>query len=264
MTPIRNRLFAVGFAALMGGTTAASAHMPYVLPTAFDVGNRDHVTVQSGFGEDAFDPDLAMRDAPFAILLPDGSAGQIGPVTYLRDLSIFEADLKTSGTYRITTGQRLGRMGQMFKSGDVWVMRGEDGDPPVGAAPVAVQSTTLAEAYVTRGKPSTAALAPRGQALEIQAVTHPSDIVSGSSANFVLLFDGKPLAGSDVTLFRAAGAQDGRKVAAQTKSDAAGKFTLKPDDAGRYLILVRHRTTAPAGAASPYRSYTYTLAFDAA
>ncbi|MEG3085967.1 DUF4198 domain-containing protein [Sphingomonas sp. PB4P5] len=263
MTMMKSR-FALGCAALIGATTAASAHMPYVLPTAFDVGTRDHVTVQSAFGEDAFEPDVAMRDAPFALQLPDGSAGQIGPITYLRDLSIFEAELKAPGTYRITTGQRLGRMGQMFKVGTAWVLRGEDGNPPADATPVAVQSTTLAEAYVTRGKPTNAALAPRGQALEIHAVTHPSDITSGSAANFVLLFDGKPLAGSDVTLFRAAGAHDGRKVAAQTKSDAAGRFALTPDDAGQYLILVRHRTTAPAGAATPYRSYTYTLAFDAA
>ncbi len=264
MKNIRNRLAAVGIGMLLGGATAAGAHMPQLLPSAFDAGQRDHITVQATFGEDAFVPEIAMRDAPFALVLPDGSAGPVGPVTYLRDLAIFEADLKGPGTYRITSGQRLGRMGKMFQVGGKWLIAGEDGKPPADAASVTVQSTTLADAYVTRGQPSTAALKPRNQGLEIQPITHPSSIAAGSGAAFVLLFDGKPLAGTDVTLFRAAGNHDGRKVAAQLKSDAAGKFMLKPDDAGNYLILVRHRTTAPTGAETPYRSYTYTLAFDAA
>jgi hypothetical protein len=50
---------------------------------------------------------------------------------------------------------------------------------------------------------------------------------------------------------------------AQVKSDASGRFGIRPEDAGSYLILVRHRAAAPAGAETPYRSYTYTLAFDA-
>lgn len=243
---------------------AASAHMPYVLPTLFDAGKADHVTVQASFAEDAFVPEVAMKDAPFHLVSPDGADAPVGPITYLRDLSIFEADLKGDGTYRITTGQRFGRKGKMFRDGDKWLMRGEGAEPKPGAQEVEVQSATLADAYVTRGQPTQAALRPIGKALEIQPVTHPNAIVSGSDASFVLLFEGKPLANTDITLFRSAGVYDGRKVAGETKSDAAGRFSLKPQDAGTYLILVRHRGAAPAGADTPYRSYTYTLAFDAA
>lgn len=245
----------------LAGATAAQAHMPYVLPTLFDVGKGDHITVQSAFAEDAFLPEVAMRDAPFHLIGPDGKTLPTGTVTHLRDLSIFEADTRTDGTYRVTTGQRSGRKGKMFKAGDKWVM---EGAPPPGAQQVDVQSMTLAEAYVTRGQPTEAALKPRGEALEIQAITHPNGISAGSSAAFLLLFEGKPLANTDVTLFRSAGYYDGRKVAAQIKSDASGRFSVTPEDAGTYLILVRHRSAAPAGAETPFRSYTYTLAFDAA
>lgn len=255
----------VAFTGAMLGASAASAHMPYVLPVLFDVSGSDHVTVQSAFAEDAFVPEVAMRDAPFHLLRPDGAQGTVGPVTYLRDLSIFEADLKEEGTYRITTGQRLGRRATMYRDGDKWLMRGERGAAlPAGAAPVAVQSTTLAEAYVTKGKPTRAALEITGKALEIQAVTHPNSISAGSQAHFVLLFDGKPLPDAEISMFRSAGVYDGRKVAAQTRSDGQGRFALRPDDAGTYLILVRHRAASPAGAETPWRSYTYTLAFDAA
>jgi len=250
--------------ALLLAGSAAHGHMPYLLPNLFDAGATDHVTVQAAFGEDAFHPEIAMRGAPFHLVGPDGTRGEIGPVTYLRDLSIFEADLKTEGTYRLTTGQRLGRKGSMYRVDGRWVMPGEGKAPPPGTTPVPVQSATLAEAYVTRGQPSTAALRPTGTALEIAPVTHPNGIGSGSEAAFVLLFDGKPLAGTEVTLFRAAGTYDGRKIAGRTRTDAAGRFSLRPEDPGIYLVLVRHRTAAPAGAETPYRSYTYTLAFDAA
>ena len=238
--------------------------MPYVLPTLFDLGKGDHVTVQSAFGEDAFVAEVAMRDAPFHLVGPDGKTTPAGSTVSLRDLTVFEANVGNDGTYRVTTGQRFGRKGKMFKVGDKWLMRGETDDPKPGTAEVEVQSATIAEAYVTRGEPSNGALKPSGRALEIQALTHPNAITAGSDASFVLLYEGKPLAGEEITVYRSAGYYDGRKVAAQIKGDAAGKFTLKPEDAGTYLILVRHRGAAPAGAETPYRSYTYTLAFDAA
>lgn len=260
----RIRTFAA-FLTLVGVSGGgAQAHMPYVLPTLFDIGKGDHITVQSAFAEDAFLPEVAMRDAPFHLVGPDGNDLPTGPVTHLRDLSIFEANTPAEGTYRVTTGQRAGRKGKMFKVGDKWEMRGEGGTPPANGEQVDVQSMTLAEAYVTRGQQSDAALKPRGQALEIQAITHPNGISAGSNATFLLLFDGNPLANADITLLRSAGYYDGRKVVAQIKSDASGKFSIKPEDAGTYLILVRHRVAAPAGAETPYRSYTYTLTFDAA
>lgn len=246
------------------GASAAQAHMPYVLPTLFDIDKGDHVTVQSAFAEDAFVPEGAMRDAPFHLVGPDGTDLPPGPVTHLRDLSIFEAAIPADGTYRVTSGQRVGRKGKMFRQGGEWKMRGEGGEPPANAEQVDVQSMTLADAYVTRGHPSDAALKPLGKALEIQSITHPNGIIAGSDASFALLFDGKPLANADITLFRSAGVYDGRKVVVQVKSGMDGRFSLKPEDAGTYLILVRHRAAAPAGSETPYRSYTYTLTFDAA
>ena len=59
-----NALFAAALPVLLlAGATAAQAHMPYVLPTLFDAGKADHVTVTSAFAEDAFVPEVAMRDA---------------------------------------------------------------------------------------------------------------------------------------------------------------------------------------------------------
>ncbi|MGB3929978.1 hypothetical protein [Sphingobium ummariense] len=43
-------------------------------------------------------------------------------------------------------------------------------------------------------------------------------------------------------------------------TNASGKFTVTSPDAGRYLLLVRHRDMAPSGAAAHYYSYSFTLA----
>lgn len=242
---------------------AALAHMPYLMPNYFDVADREHVTVQASFTEDAFAPDVVMRSDSWFVRGPAGPKA-ITEVTYLRDLAAFEAALPTVGTYRISSGERLGRNSKMYKDakGD-WIITGESGETPAGAALVDVQSVTAAEVYVTRGAPTREALAPTGKGLEMRAVTHPNEIFAKAPAQFQLDYQGKPLPGALVTVYRAAGVYDGKKVAAEVKTDANGRFSVTPPDGGTYLALIRHRTEAPAGSATPYRSYSYALTFEA-
>lgn len=243
--------------------TAALAHMPYLMPNFFDVTERDHVTVQASFTEDAFAPDVVMKSESWFVQGPAGPKA-ITEVAYLRDLAAFEAALPTAGTYKISSGERLGRNGKMYKDAKgEWIMSGESGETPAGVALVDVQSVTAAEVYVTKGSPSREALATTGKGLEMRAITHPNQIFAKSPAQFELTYQGKPLPGAVVTLYRAAGLYDGKKVAGETKTDAAGRFSLTAPDGGTYLALIRHRTEAPAGSATPYRSYSYALTFEA-
>lgn len=90
------------------------------------------------------------------------------------------------------------------------------------------------------------------------------EIFAEQPASFELLFEGKPVQGANVEVYRSAGVYDGKKkLEGQIKTDAAGRFSVTPPDAGTYLALIRHRTAAPAGAETPYRSYSYTLTFEA-
>lgn len=248
-------------AAMLAGTPSA-AHMPYVLPSVFDAGGRNSVAVEASFTEDAFRPEIAMNDAPFEITDPDGHTTKLAAPKMTRDLALAEAPLPADGIYRISSGQRLGRMGKMYRSGATWAMVGEGGAPPAGANLVDVQSTTLADAYVVRGKPgASGALAQRGTALEIHPLTDPTALTPGTPARFAVLFDGKPLAAETVTLFREAGYYDGRKQVSAVKTDVAGTVALTFADAGRYLMLVRYRPAAPS--ARGYLSYTTTIAVEA-
>lgn len=243
---------------------AALAHMPYLLPNVFDTVERDHVTVQASFTEDPFIPEVVMKSDAFHVLGANGRT-PITAVTYLRDLAVFEAPIPAKGAYRISSGERLGRKGKMFKSAaGQWEMTGEGAERPAGVELVDVQSVTLAEVYVSRGAPTNEALAVTGKGLELRPITHPSAIFAGQPARFELTFDGKPVGGASVEVYRSAGIYDGRKrLDGALKTDAKGGFALTPPDAGTYLALIRHRTAAPAGAETPYRSYSYSLTFEA-
>ncbi len=260
----------IGFAALAGaGVLAAApgmaqAHMPYMLPNLFDLTDRDHVTVQASFTEDPFQAEVVMKSDAWHVRGPGGAVTPISGVTYLRDLAVFEAPIAAKGTYRVSSGERFGRKGKMYRDAKGQWIISEGKDKPAGAELVDVQSMTLAEVYVTRGGPSPDALAPTGKSLELRPITHPSEIFAAQPASFELLFEGKPVSGAHVEVFRSAGAYDGKKqLAGQITTDAAGRFAITPPDAGTYLALIRHRTAAPTGAETPYRSYSYTLTFEA-
>ncbi len=260
----------IGFAALAGaGVLAAApgmaqAHMPYMLPNLFDLTDRDHVTVQASFTEDPFQAEVVMKSDAWHVRGPGGAVTPSSGVTYLRDLAVFEAPIAAKGTYRVSSGERFGRKGKMYRDAKGQWIISEGKDKPAGAELVDVQSMTLAEVYVTRGGPSPDALAPTGKSLVLRPITHPSDIFAAQPASFELLFEGKPVSGAHVEVFRSAGAYDGKKqLAGQITTDAAGRFAITPPDAGTYLALIRHRTAAPAGAETRYRSYSYTLTFEA-
>ncbi|KQM62300.1 MULTISPECIES: DUF4198 domain-containing protein [unclassified Sphingomonas] len=248
--------------ALASTATAALAHMPYVLPARFDVGSHTQITLEASFTEDAFRPEVAMRDAPFEITGPDGRTERLPPATLAGDRTIAEAALPVDGIYRLSSRQRSGRAGKMYRKDRDWIMVGEGTAPPQGVQLVDVRSMTLADAYVLRGRPGApGALAPRGTALEIQPLGDPTILAPGSAARFAVLYDGKPLPGQAVTLFREAGLYDGRKQVGTATSDGAGVVVLTAPDPGRYLMLVRYRTATP-DVAGGYASFTTTLAFE--
>lgn len=255
---------AVG-AVLLAGVVPAMAHMPYVLPSVFDAGERKSIALEASFTEEAFRPEIAMQDAPFEMTGPDGRTVRLPAPMMMREMTLAEAPLGAEGLYRVSSGQRLGRMGKMYQQGSEWKIVGEGAEPPKTAKLVDVQSTTLADAYVLRGKPSAArgALALRGKALEIHPLADPSTIGAGEPVPLEILYLGKGLPDAQVTLFREAGVYDGKKIVGEYKADASGKLSITPPDAGRYLLLVRHRDAAPATAGAPYYSYTVTLAFEA-
>ncbi len=244
-------------AAVLGG--GAQAHSPYLLPNAFDATGRDHVTIQASFTEHFFVPDVVMKSDDFHAVAPDGARVALTP-TYLRDITVFETPTPMDGTWRITSGARIGRTVRAMLVKGEWAFLEPDDPVPAGAAPVDMRSLTTAEVYVSRGKPSAAALAPTGKGLEFHALTHPSNIVVGHDAQFEMLIDGKPLAGQVIDIYRAGQVSAEAIKPVEVISDAAGRFALNVDQPGVYLAMAR-RLPPPDG--KPGQSLTYALTFEA-
>jgi uncharacterized GH25 family protein len=239
----------------------ALAHSPYLLPNAFDVVERKHVTVEASFTETFFVPDAAMKADDYHVVFPDGTKHALKPV-YTQDLAVLESPTPAQGTYRISTGQRTGRTAKaIFRDGDYEFV--EPGKTvPDGQRVYDVTSITMAEVFVSRGKPSEGALAARGKGLEFRPMTHPNSLFAGSDAKFEVLFDGKPLASQRVAVHFGNERYSNRKPYAEVKTDASGRFAVKLDGPGVYLAMTRHRLL-PAAEGKPGTSHTYSVTFEA-
>ncbi|MEJ1965304.1 MAG: DUF4198 domain-containing protein [Gammaproteobacteria bacterium] len=229
--------FALG---LVGASCAAEAHSPYLLPNAFDLVDRNHVTVEASFTETFFVPDVVMKADDYHVIAPDGARQTLTPV-YTQDLAIIEAPTPTPGTYRISTGQRSGRTSKaIFRDGDYeFVEPGKS--PPANTRVYDVKSVTTAEVYVTRGKPTDVALAARNKGLEFRALSHPNSLFAGQEAKFEVLFDGRALANQVIFVHFDDERYSDKKLYAQVKTDVAGRFSVKLERPGIYLAMTRHR-----------------------
>lgn len=239
----------------------AGAHVPYLLPNYFDLSGRDHVTVEASFTEHFFTSDVVMKSDSFHLVGPTGAATPL-TATYFKDVAVLEASTPADGTWRISSGERVGRTAKAAFVKDHWVFI-EPGKPaPGGATPVDMQSLTKAEVYVSRGKPSDAALAPTKSGIEFHPLTHPNKIFAGQPAKFEVLFDGKPLAGQPIELHAAGEGDDDSGKGATLTSGPDGSFVIKAAKPGVYLAMTRYRVQ-PMGD-KPARSFTYALTFDVA
>ncbi|WP_395335947.1 DUF4198 domain-containing protein [Novosphingobium sp. BL-8H] len=236
----------------------ALAHSPYLLPNAFTLGQADHVTVEAAFSEHVFVPAIAMPSDAYQVIGPDGQAAPLKPVM-LRDLAVLEVPTPADGTYRISSGERQGRVAKAALIDGEWEFIDPRRPLPAGVTPVDMQSMTKAETYVSRGSPTQAALAPTGKGIEYRAITHPAAIRVGKPAEFQVLFNGKPLANADVEVEAARpGELENRRLPLIT-SDAQGRFSITAPEPGLYFAMTRHRVNA-AGS-DPARSYTYALTY---
>jgi uncharacterized GH25 family protein len=241
--------------------SSAQAHSPYLLPNMFDVGKRDHVTVLGSFTEEFFEPDVAMKSDDYHVLTPTGSKVALTPV-YTRDLAIVEAETQEEGTYRISTGKRGGRTAKAAWVDGDWKFLSPKETAPAGAKTYDVTSITMADVYVTRGKPSDKALAPRGAGLEYRALSHPNSVFVGQELKFEVLFDGKPIAGHVVSVYAGQARYSDKKAVVEVTTDQAGRFSFKPGKPGVYLAMSRHRPT-PAKDSQQGVSYTYSVVIEA-
>lgn len=256
-------LFACVFACVFAAT--ASAHTPYLAPSTFAPRAGDTVALDASFAETFFVPETVFDNSHFTVTGPDGKEVALDGVQLLKVRAVGEYTLPkgTAGTYRFSTGPRLGAL---FRTWELDGKRESSRDPeakiPAGAKVISnFQSLTLAETYVTVGEPGLAALQPRSKGIELVPTTHPNDLFVGETFDFTVQYDGKPLADQKVEVTEAVWTSDRKPQVVTVLTDAQGKASVKLERAGTWLALTRYRTRAPAGAPVDEYSNSYTLTF---
>lgn len=243
----------------------AQAHTPYLVPNAFEPINGGMITLDASFAEHFFIPEVVFDGSEFEVVLPDGSMTIPDTVDRLRMRAVVEHDMVEDGTYRFSTGRRLGRVFRMYMlDGERHAMEDPDAPLPEGAELVDFyQSNTMAETYVSRGAPNDGPLRPRGDGIEFVMQTHPNDLFVGEDMALQALFFSEPVAGLKVDVFLASRYAADDAPVMTLHSDSNGEFVFTPEAGGVYLLRARHRAPAPEGAAAPEFSNTYTLVVEA-
>lgn len=246
---------------------AASAHTAYMLPTTFDATRAQHVTVTSSFTDSFATPEIGVTSKDWHYIAPNGVRYSFDNVVELKQMTVLESVVPQKGTYRFTSGERLGRVGKMIKTatGEYKVARGESGEEPKladGETFVSSQTATVSDVYVSRGAPTWKSVKTQIGRLHFAPVTHPNEIYQDEGFAIDILFDGKPLAGQEMELMRAGGAYAADKGESKVVTDANGRLNLSFSEPGVYLLMTRHRATAPEGSDTDVRSYTTSLTFE--
>lgn len=252
---------ALVLAALASGVPA-NADTSYLKPNFFTTANADIVTVQSSFTEDFPNPSVAVKSEAWTVIGPDGKALKFDTVQPFTQVTILEAATKANGTYRLSTGERLGRVGPQILVDGVWTPFAPGRKIPAGAQTRQSQTATVADVYVTRGEPTKAPVEATIGALALKPVTHPNDVYLDTGFEFRVLLNGKPAANQMVEVWREGGAYEEPAYRKELKSGADGTIKATFDKPGVYLIWTRMSADAPKGAATPVRSYTTSLTLE--
>ena len=247
----------------LAASLPASAHTPYLVPSNFAPRAGQTIALDASFAETFFVPETAFDGSRFGVTGPDGVESALASQT-MKTRTVAEYTLPTgAGTYRLSTGPRLGAL---FRTWETDGKRESSRDPavriPAGAKVIAdFQSLTRADSYVTVGNPDRAALAPRNAGVELVPVSHPNDLYVGERFEFIVQYDGAPLANQVVEITEAVWSSDRSPQVVSLTSDAQGHVRFPLTSAGTWVALTRHRTAAPTGSPVAEYSNSTTLSF---
>ncbi|MFL9839814.1 DUF4198 domain-containing protein [Sphingomonas sp. ST-64] len=255
----RNVLIATAVAAV-AIPASVQAHRQWMLPSMTVVsgeGSDVWVTVDAAVSNDLFYFEHQPLRADMAVMLPDGSAGEVKNKAQGRYRTTFDVQIEQRGTYKIYYASE-GVMGSYKLNGEeVRIPRGTTADKlasviPAGATDV---RTTVAsnrnEIFVTAGEPTTAVFNPVGKGIELVPVTHPNDLIMGEDATFQFLLDGKPTPGLTVTVIPGGIRYRDQLHQQDLKTGPDGKVTIKWSDPGMTWINVTTPRAERAEGAPP-------------
>ncbi|MFN7053920.1 hypothetical protein [Hyphomonas sp.] len=262
----RTRAALAALAGALALAGPAGAHAGFVMPDKFRYPACGMAAAIASFSDRFPAPEVALESGSFALVGPDGEVAGFGPVHRDAALVRLAGALPGPGVYRLTSGERLGRMGRVAVQGGRYVRLGAAADDPdfaPGTEILSSQAVTVSEAYFGCGDSLRGpALAPQGT-LSIE----PDSLLlapGAAAAGFTVRFDGVGLAPQEAYHLTAYGAYAGEGDGVPVTVEADGRVMLAGLTPGIHALLVRHIAPAPEEAASALRSYSAVLAFEVA
>ncbi|QDT33110.1 DUF4198 domain-containing protein [Thalassoglobus polymorphus] len=251
--------------ALLGNSSYA--HKLWVLPsqTQFS-GDNAWVTVDACASNDLFYFNHIPLPLQFLeIVSPDGTKAEAVNQSMGKYRSVFDLELEQDGTYRIALMTKF--VFASWKEGEeqkYWRGLAEEMEKevPTDAEGVKVsQSLGRLETFVTKNNPSTDAVKPTGDGLEMIPVTHPNDLYVGEKATFKMLLNGQPQAGLEIAVVRGGTRYRNNLEEVNVKTNAQGEFTVNWDKPGMYWLSTssRDEKTSLPQAKVRYLTYSATL-----
>jgi len=237
-------------------TLSAHAHRMFLVPSATVVsGNAPWVTIDAAAATNVFEFDhVALKLDTLQITGPDGQTVKPENSYSGRFRSSFDVPLTQAGSYKVSLiGDNY--FASYKENGEIKRWRGSAAElakaVPANASELQVsQRSSRVETFITNGKPGGKALTVTGKGLELAAVTHPNDLVSGENASFQFLLDGKPAAHIKLELIPG-GLRYRQKLNSQTyTTDDQGRFNVRWPQPGLYWLSAEakddHGAVAPA------------------
>lgn len=243
----------------------AKAHNVWLLPSSTVLAKAETVTVDAAVSNDLF----FFNHVPLGldnlqIKGPDGKSLAAENPHRGKLRSVFDLTLAQPGTYQLAV-INSGLMASYKLKGETKRWRGS---PETFAREIPAEATDLQvteslgriETFVTLGKPSKAVLS--GQGLELQAETHPNDLVSGETASFTLLLDGKPASGIEVTAIRGGTRYRDKQGEMTATTDARGRFSFTWPEAGMYWLEAASKDQKVSVPAAKERRLMYVVTLE--
>ena len=236
----RSLLLAAGIALAI--PFSAAAHKAWLRPSQTVLAGTDPwITVDAAVSNDLFYFNhVPVRLDNLVITAPDGSKVEPQNPATGKYRSVFDVQLSQQGTYRIAV-VNSGLSGSWEENGKPKRWRGTAAtfatEVPKDAKNLQVsQSIGRNETFVTNGSPSTTALQPTGQGIELVPVTHPNDLFAGEPAKFRVLVDGKPATGLEFEIVRGETRYRNAQDEIKATTGANGEFTVTWPTAGMYWL----------------------------
>lgn len=231
-------------------SAGAIAHPLWMLPSEFnlstDEGHWITVDATASHGVFSFDKPISLNNV--TIYRPAGERQRMGPYYKGQRRSVFDMQLNDLGTYKVELKAPARYMTRYVVGGRDTQRRimankqeaaAQLPDDARDVVTMAMQNISVF--YVSQKAPTRNVLEVTGEGFEMDAITHPSDIVVGEPATFRFTFNGEPLVETAVEVVPHGTAYRSSRLQTDLLTDAEGRVSFTPELAGPHLLSANAR-----------------------